>query len=82
MDLPVSSFVCHSSLLTAKSVNLVVAHDGFLSQWKLSVFFIVVTLIAKELFEQLLIFNGLNMDEMRHCRYFSFQTMTGACSTI
>ena len=29
MDLPVSSFVSHSSLLTAKSVNLVVARDGF-----------------------------------------------------
>jgi len=32
MDLPVSSFVCHLFLLTAKSVNLVVACDGFLSQ--------------------------------------------------
>ena len=30
MDLLVLSFVFHSSLLTAKSVNLVVAHDGFL----------------------------------------------------
>ena len=29
MDLPVSSFVSHLSLLTAKSVDLVVAHDGF-----------------------------------------------------
>ena len=29
MDLPVSSFVSHSSLLTAKSVDLGVAHDGF-----------------------------------------------------
>ena len=29
MDLPVSSFVSHSSLLTAKGVNLVVACDGF-----------------------------------------------------
>jgi len=29
-DLPVSSFVFHSSLLTVKSVNLVVARDGFL----------------------------------------------------
>ena len=29
MDLPVSSFVSYSSLLTAKSVNLVVACDGF-----------------------------------------------------
>ena len=29
MDLPVSSFVSHSSLLTAKSVDLVAASDGF-----------------------------------------------------
>jgi len=29
-DLPASSSVFHSSLLTVKSVNLVVAHDGFL----------------------------------------------------
>ena len=29
MDLLVSSFVSHSSLLTAKSVDLVVACDGF-----------------------------------------------------
>ena len=29
VDLPVSSFVSHSSLLTAKSVNLAVARDGF-----------------------------------------------------
>ena len=31
MDLPVSSFVSHSSLLTVKGINLVVAHDGFTS---------------------------------------------------
>jgi len=30
MDLPVPSFVFHSSLLTAKSIDLVVARDGFL----------------------------------------------------
>ena len=29
MDLPVSSFVSHSSLLTVKSVYFAVAHDGF-----------------------------------------------------
>jgi len=29
-DLPVSSFMFHSSLLTVKSVDLVVARDGFL----------------------------------------------------
>ena len=29
MDLPVSSFVSHSSLQTAKSVDLAIAHDFF-----------------------------------------------------
>ena len=29
MDLPVSSFVSHSSLLTANSVELAIARDGF-----------------------------------------------------
>ena len=55
MDLQVSSCVSHSSLLTAKSVDLAVARDGFPSKWKLSVFFIVVILIAEVLFEQFLI---------------------------
>ena len=55
MNLLVSSFVSHSSLLTAKGVELVVAHDGFPSKWKSSVFFIVATLIAEVLFEQYLI---------------------------
>ena len=55
MDLPVPFFVSLSSLLTAKSVNLAVAHDGFPSKWKLSVFFIVAILIAEVLFEQFLI---------------------------
>ena len=59
MDLPVSSFVSHSSLLTVKSVNLVLAHDGFPSkrkqEWKSSVFVIVAILIAEVLFKQFLI---------------------------
>jgi len=46
--IPVS---CHSSCWQAKSVNLVLAHDGLLLQ-KLSVYFIVATLV---LFKQLLI---------------------------
>ena len=50
-----SSFVSHSSLLTAKSGDLAVACGGFPSQWKLSVFFIVAILIAEVLFEQFLI---------------------------
>jgi len=53
MDLPVSFFVCHSSLLTAKRVDLVVA--SFTTEIICIKFFIVVTLITKELFKQLLI---------------------------
>ena len=49
-----SSFVFHSSLLTAKSVDLAVARDGF-PERKSSVFFVVAILIAKVLYEQLLI---------------------------
>ena len=55
MDIPVSSFVSHSSLLTVKSVDLVVVRDGFPSKRKSSIFFIVATLIAEVLFEQFLI---------------------------
>ena len=55
MDLPVSSFVYHSSLLIAKGVDLAVAHDGFPLQQKSSVFLIVAILIAEVLFKQFLI---------------------------
>jgi len=60
-DLPVFSFVFHSSLLTVKSVNLVVARDGFLERQTITgarstiVFFIVATSITDVLFEQFLI---------------------------
>ena len=49
------SFVFHSSLLTAKGVDLAVACDGFPSKQKSSVFFIVAILIVEMLFEQFLI---------------------------
>ena len=55
MDIPVSSVVCHSPLLTAKGVNLVVAHDGLHSKQKSSVFFIVAIMIAEVFFKQFLI---------------------------
>ena len=55
MDLPVSSFVSHSSLLTVKGVDLAVARDGFPLKRKLSVFFIVIILIAEVHFEHFLI---------------------------
>ena len=59
MDLPVSSFVSHTSLLTVKSVDLAVARDGvardsFPLKRKSSIFFIVAILIAEVLFEQFL----------------------------
>jgi len=44
MDLPVHSSVSYSSLLITKSVDFVNARDGFHSQWKLSVIFIVAWL--------------------------------------
>jgi len=66
MDLPASSFVFHSSLLTVKSINLVWLHvmaffalRAFtiyaLCNEKSSVFFIVATFITEVLFEQFLI---------------------------
>ena len=49
MDFPVSSFVSHSSSLTAIGVDLAVAHYDFPSKRKSSVFFMVVILIAEVL---------------------------------
>ena len=51
MDLPVSSFVSHSFLLTAKGVDLAVACDGFPCNGN-RLYFI---LIAEVLFKQFLI---------------------------
>ena len=42
-------------LLTAKSVDFAVVCDGFPSKQKLSVFFVVATLIAAVIFEQFMI---------------------------
>ena len=47
MDLPMSSFVSHLSLLTGKGVDLAVACDGFPLKWKSSTFFVVAVLIAE-----------------------------------
>ena len=55
MDLPVSSFVSHSSLLTVKSVDMVIVRDGFPYEGKLSVIVIVAILISEVLFKQFLI---------------------------
>ena len=59
MDLPVSSFVSHSSLLTGQGVDLAQARDGFPSKRKSSVFFIVAILIAEVLFKQFLIHTAM-----------------------
>ena len=55
MDLPVSSFVSHSSLLTGKGADLVLARDGFPSKQKSSIFFIVAIMIAEVLYKRFLI---------------------------
>ena len=61
-NLPVSSFVSHSSLLTVKSVDLAIARDGFPSyKRKSSVFVIGAILIAEVLFKFVLLCNGLNI---------------------
>ena len=54
------SFVSHSSLLTVKGVDLVVAHDLWLPFiMEIVHFFIVATLIVKVIFEQFLIRNAV-----------------------
>jgi len=64
MDWPVSSFVFHSSLPIAKSVDLVVAHDGFLLV--MESFPYLATLILHSCFSDtswsILGGNGLNAD--------------------
>ena len=50
-ELPVSSFVFHSSLLTVKSVDWVIAGDGFLCVAEIVLLFIVVALITKVLLD-------------------------------
>ena len=46
VDMSVSSSTLHSFLLAAKSVNLVVAYDGFLCKTENDYIFIVTALIA------------------------------------
>jgi len=55
MDLPVSSFVFHSSLLTVKSVDLVVPCDGFFIVMEIVHIFMVAASITEVLFKKLLI---------------------------
>jgi len=75
-DLPVSSFLFHSSLLTVKSVNLVVVHDGFLCIMGI---FIVVTFSTEVLFKQFLICTcQTQLTEKGN----GYQTITGVHGTI
>jgi len=50
----VSSFVFCLSLLTVRSIDLVVAHDGFFCVTEIVHIFIVATLITEMLFKQFL----------------------------
>ena len=60
-DLPVSSFMFHSSLLTVKSVNLVVALDGFLCVTRNCLYFSYWLLFnTKVLFQHFLIRTACN----------------------
>jgi len=64
----------------AKSVDLVVARDGFLSIQKSSVFFKAATLITEALF--ILLSNELNIADREGQQMLHFQTITGAPGTI
>ena len=64
MDLLLSSFVSHSSLLTVKNVNLGIAHDGLPSQWKSSIFIIVAVCLQMSFLNSSrseLLFNEVNI---------------------
>jgi len=89
IDLPVPSFMFHSSLLTVKTVDLVVALP--LRHGKFSVFFILTTLITQLLSNTsrlILVYNGLstagNEDDgystagiLVYNSYFAFQMIIG-----
>ena len=56
MDLPAFSFVSHSSLLTVKSVDLVIACNCFPCNGKCPSLFVIVAILRAEVpFKQLLI---------------------------
>ena len=55
--------VFHSSLLIAKNINLMVAHDGFLCVTEIDNIFIFATLITEVLFKQFLIHTTVQQTE-------------------
>jgi len=67
MDIPVPSIVFHLSLLTVKSVDLVVANDGFLFITEKFRIFILATLITH------LFFKYLSICTQVENSYFVFQ---------
>jgi len=85
MNLPVSPFVFHSSLLT---VNLVVARDGFLCIMAIICIFHSSNFDYRGAFQIVLdsyCCNRLNIAETKRNGCFTFQKIinkTGACSTI
>jgi len=85
-DIPVSSFVFHSSLLTVKSVNLVVAHDGFLCVARNYLYFSLWLLWLQRCFSNssrfALLCNKSNIAGRKGQWIHQFQTETGARSTM
>jgi len=66
----------HSSFLTAKSVNLVVACDSLpLRNGKFSIFFILATLITQLFFKYFSICMGRTQLATKCNSYFAFQTI-------
>jgi len=85
-DLPVSSFVSHSSLLTVKSIYLVVAHDGFLCVMKNHLYISWWLLLSQRCFSNsswfVLLCNELNIPDREGQWILQFQTIIGVHSTI
>jgi len=86
MDLPVSSFVFHSSLLTVKSINLGLHMMASFVQQEIVRIFIVATLITEVLLKQFWIhttvYNKLNIAGKEGQWIFQLQMVTGAGGTI
>jgi len=87
-DLPVSSFMFHSSLLTVKSVDLVVARDGFLCVTKIknhlyfSWWFPWLQRCFSNISWFMLLCNELNIADREGQWIFRFLTIIGAHGTI
>jgi len=71
MNLSASVLVSYESLLPVKSVNSVVAYDGFLPKMKV----VCNTSIAKVLFKQLLLYTIVTIARIKHISTFKQQYM-------